>query len=523
VEHLDTYHASLEQAVNSTPEAADTGFYRPGTTNGAARVTPPVHQPDGKAMTSNDNPGPASRPDPLRIANRLVLADGEQFAGSGSVKDDEGALLLAVAVDTPDGRQVHIGVPINEEDRKNWRGAHAPQCEVQVDEEDGEEYGVDTGSDVTAVLDAADVARLPEVAADLIARATETDKEYKALVKQWDRLYTERARLEARRFGSPDEGQRAMDADANLKQAEQTQRSRRRDMDAAVDRLPPQDRARYDEIQQQIDAAGSDAWEPGREAEAAAVCGLTVPEFTELRALSRLPWRQRTAAQTARHDELKYGAGSALHPVLPPLLAEQAAIVCGLTVPQYREMQALESIPKALRYAYLNRSRVRTPQEQARLDELDTAPGGAAGATDRQTYKLRGRYVSMQRTHHSSKFDVAERRETVAAIDATARPLEPGEAAELQRITTELDAVAAKTDAMGGYASATAEIPARNGGALLIEAMQKEEDGGVEYRLARKPADADDDWSPAQNGDPYCTTAAGLRKVAKVAATLAGS
>jgi hypothetical protein len=47
VEHLDAYHGSLEHAVNATPEAADTNFYRPGSATGPADgKETPVHEGD---------------------------------------------------------------------------------------------------------------------------------------------------------------------------------------------------------------------------------------------------------------------------------------------------------------------------------------------------------------------------------------------------------------------------------------------------------------------------------------------
>jgi hypothetical protein len=61
-EHLDAYHGSLEQAVNATPEAADTDFYRPGSgpSTGPAdeRETPVIEDDDsidpGTGMTQRD-------------------------------------------------------------------------------------------------------------------------------------------------------------------------------------------------------------------------------------------------------------------------------------------------------------------------------------------------------------------------------------------------------------------------------------------------------------------------------------
>ncbi|MEU7617252.1 hypothetical protein AB0B27_14330 [Micromonospora rifamycinica] len=82
-------------------------------------------------------------------------------------------------------------------------------------------------------------------------------------------------------------------------------------------------------------------------------------------------------------------------------------------------------------------------------------------------------------------------------MDATARPLDEATAAELARVNAELEAVSARHDEMAGWTSASAEIPARNGGALVVEALQ-EEDGGVSYRVDRRSVDADEDWSVAR-------------------------
>jgi hypothetical protein len=221
------------------------------------------------------------------------------------------------------------------------------------------------------------------------------------------------------------------------------------------DHLNLADRAAYDELQRKIDAAGRDAWEPGKEADAGAVCGLTVDEFREMQDLKRISWRQRTPNQQDQLDQLERDG------VLPPLLEQQAALICGLTVDEFREMQALEAIPKPHSVSYFNRGRsTRTPDEQARLDELDASPRGATGANQRQTYKLRAHYLSMLKVHHSSKADLAHAREDQAAMDATARPLDPGTAAELERVTADLDEANKKFDERACYASATAEIPA---------------------------------------------------------------
>jgi hypothetical protein len=57
---------------------------------------------------------------------------------------------------------------------------------------------------------------------------------------------------------------------------------------------------------------------------------------------------------------------------------------------------------------------------------------------------------------------------------------------------------------MAGCPTAAAEIPALNGGSLVIQAIQQEE-GGVSYEVGRKPADAHDEWSIESSSDPFST------------------
>ncbi|MFF0182622.1 hypothetical protein ACFYPF_26385 [Micromonospora sp. NPDC005223] len=459
--------------------------------------------------------------DRLRVGGRMVLRDGERLIGSASVAGSEGELVLAAAVDTPTGRQVHLALPIYPEDKAAWRGGHAPVQETVLDE-DGEECTVDTFADATAVLDAADAASLPEQIDEMIATATAADKEYRLLLKQSERLYDERTRLESRRF--PGQGEEKIRKDWQVEHRQTYQERHRRDYEQVADRLSPHDRAVYDERQQRIDAAGQDGWEPGREAEAAELCGVTLEEFKEIAEIERVGDRRRTQAQLRRLDALKYGGGDCLNPILPPLLEQQAALVCGLTPAEYREMERLEAIAPRSHHAWHNRSRrTRTDAEQARLDQLYAAPAGVTGASQRETHKLRNRYRSGLENHHSGKWDMAEARAQQAAMEAAAQPLDPATAAELQRVTADMDAVGRQVEDRGGWPSATVEIAARNGGALVIEALQEEEEGGVRYRVDRWPADADEQWTVGYATDPYTTTAAGLRKFAKLVRDLASA
>lgn len=445
-------------------------------------------------------PSQAAVRDPLRVAGRLVLGPGEQFAGSGQVKDSDGAVVVAAAVQTPDGRQVHIGV-VYDENRKDWRGAHAPAQETAIDDEEGEEYTVDTGADATAVLNAEDAARLGEVAEEVISRATAADKEFRQLGKDFDRLTQRSTELEAQRFADPAQVEQWLRLDGTEAQQVKYQGRRREFMDSCAARLSPADRAAYDVLQQQIDAAGRDMWDLDNPEPAAALCGLSVEEFQEMQDLRGIDWRQRSQEQQSRLDQLEDER--------PPLLEQQAALICGLSVDEFREMRRLERL----------RGR-RGPDEQARLTELDNSPRGATAATPGRTVRMRGSYLSYQNAHHTVKSDLAHTRRDQAALEAVARPLDAVTAAERQRVQAELDTVSNRYEELNGGVSASAEIPARNGGALVLEAIQQE-DGGVHYRLDRRPTDADEDWSPGDAGDPYSSTASGLRKVAKMVASLA--
>jgi hypothetical protein len=512
---LDTAHIHLQAALadfdNRDGRVADAvaeaeNLMQHNADAGVRIGVPPAPDPDGTAMTHDpaDTPPRQLAPDPLKVAARLVLADGETFVGSApAAKGADGGLLLAAAVDTPTGRQVHLGVPILDEDRKQWRGAHAPARENVVNDEDGETYGVDTGADVTVILDAADAARLPDVADDVIARATAADKEFRQLCMDYERLYQERAALEAQRFADRDQAEKKISLDAQETRELDVQLFRRRFLDECAARLDPADRAAYDALQEQIDAAGREMWEPGRDEQAAALCGLSVDEWREAQTLQSIRYLRRSREQHDRLKQLDHG--------LPALLEQQAAIVCGLTIDEFQEMMRLERRGRAHR----------RPYEQARLDELDASPRGATASTARQTMQMRGRYIALQNAHHSAKTDLTRTRRDLAALEAVARPLDPDTAAELHRVSAELAAASDRHEQMAGGITASAQIPARNGGALVIDAIQQD-DGGVRYHIDRKPADADDDWYPGSiSGDPFTVTAAGLRKAAALAAALA--
>ncbi|WDQ00098.1 hypothetical protein PVK74_30475 [Micromonospora chalcea] len=178
------------------------------------------------------------------------------------------------------------------------------------------------------MLDAVDAARLPEQIEAVTATAVAADKEYRGLIKERNRLYDERLRLESRRF--PGRGEEKIRADWRVEHSLKYQGVRRREYEQVADRLSPQDRAVYDARQRRIDAAGRDGWEPGREVEAAEVCDVTPEQFAEITAIERVDGCRQSSEQVKqvkRVNELQYGGGDCLNPILPPLLGQQAALV----------------------------------------------------------------------------------------------------------------------------------------------------------------------------------------------------
>jgi hypothetical protein len=173
----------------------------------------------------------------------------------------------------------------------------------------------------------------------------------------------------------------------------------------------------------------------------------------------------RVAGRMTLHDgELFAGSGS--------VAGSDGGLVLGAAVdtPTGRQVHIGSPIHEDNKKEWRGR-RVRTPQEQARLDELEASPRGAVGADHRETDKLRGQYLSMLRVHHSAKSELAEARAAQAAMEATAQSLDAATAAELERVTAELDAASTRYEEMAGWTTASAEIPARNGGALVFEAL----------------------------------------------------
>lgn len=489
--------------------------------------------PAAAAAASAPAPAPAGKPakDPLRVGKKIVLGEGETFVGSASTKsEDMGNMMLAAAVDTPDGRVVHVAVPVDDESRKDWKGAHAPTKETHLDEDvdpatidpddDPADYTstVDTYSDVTVVIDADAAANLPAQVEEIVATAKAVDKEYKVDLRRAMKLDDEEAELESRRFGDEATAKQYL-SHKNWEHSQvKTQERRKAHMDKARDHLGDEDRARYDAVQAQVDAAGDGhAFEPGKDEQAATVCGWTPDEYRDMVEIEKIEQgrRGRTPEQQARFDELwLYNRPK------PDLLAEQAAIVWGLSVDEYRELERLDKIGSPVRRYTVGGGR--TDEQEARYQELRRAPGGAQGATPAQTDKLRARFDDMQSTHLDGKLDVAARREQIADLERQAGTLGAADAARLAEVRAENEVVSAKLAALGGETSASVEVPGSNGATLVIEAVQGEEEGGVDYYVDVRPAGADpQEWQRAGGGDPYMTDAAGARKAAKAIADLA--
>jgi protein-disulfide isomerase-like protein with CxxC motif len=521
---LDDFNARdgrVGDAVTATGNLMDPGEAIPlgtGSSTGplAASTQAGRHRSAGpdeeERVASPDQPtAPAAVKDPVKVGGKLVLRDGETFAGSAATKsDDEGNMVLAAAVDTPTGRTLHVGVPIYEEDKSRWKGAHAPAKDTEVDEEDDHTFTVNTGADRTVVLDAGTAAQLPAQVEDAIARASAADKEYRRLARRSDQLYNQRAQLESQRFDDPADAEAQMRLDSREHQNHTLQPRRRAEVGACADRLSPADRARYEQIQARIDKAGTDTFEPGKEQLAADLCGLPLKDFNELVELRKKPYMEQTMAERQRYEQISPAR-------LPTLLAEQAAIVYGLTVEQYRELEKLEQLGP-VRPPHLRRYGGRTAQQQQRYEQLSTAPGGVTGATPSQTKSLRGQFETYQGAHHAGKLDGAAARRHRADLQARAKPLPEPQAEQLRQVIAEHDELSARLDDLGGETTARVQVPARDGAALIVEAEQREEEGGVNYFVTTSRPSGDDDKA---DPEPYRTTGAGLRKLATMIADLA--
>ncbi|RAO03101.1 hypothetical protein [Micromonospora noduli] len=449
--------------------------------------------------------------DLLRVADTMVLRDGENFAGSASVRDGEGLMVLAAAVDTADGRVVHVAVPVPEESKADWKGAHTTAQESRIDPEDGDTYSVNTYSDATAIIGADDVAELPARVDDVIAQAAKVDREYRQLIRKSDRLHKERLQLELARFADAADAALQLRLDSSERQHYRCQQRRWAYVQDCLDRLGPDDRAGYEDLQRRIAAAGVDRFEPGREDLAAEVCGLTVREYRELVDIRRKPRHARTRDEQTRHDVLSGDRK-------PLLLAEQAAIIHGLSVDEYREWEALTNLGEPRTAGPYRSARGRTPEQQARYNMLQSSPRGATGATPGQTMQIRSQFDAYQRAHHSDKLTWTAERLERAELAARARPLDQVDAARLKQVIAEYDKINDRCEALGGEITARVEIPGHHNAKLVVEAVQREEDGGVDYQVRCVPPNAAEDGSLGD--DPYRTTASGLRKLAKTLANL---
>ncbi|SNY72915.1 hypothetical protein [Paractinoplanes atraurantiacus] len=209
VEHLDAYHGNLEQAVNSTPEAADTDFYRPDTGATAAAAGPGTDVPTAELAEPSErdllargahiavSTVPRRQRDRAREwdAGRVdaqertaayeyadaVLADRAQIAaGPGAERmttmRDHGILRCPAWCPQSDDEhehEAHIGPPrtfttedsdtITVRPRVSWWDGVEPAVELTVTPaEDG---------DGALVLTGADLARLQQLSTDVLADA----------------------------------------------------------------------------------------------------------------------------------------------------------------------------------------------------------------------------------------------------------------------------------------------------------------------------------------------------------------
>lgn len=492
-----------------------------GPSTGAATTAEPAPEP------TKTEPSKTVK-DPVKVGTKMDLGDGETFAGSAKTRSDQaGAMVLVAAVDTPDGRVLHVGV-VHEESKGDWRGGNAPAQEEKVEGfEDGGDpadynlspeevedmtYTVDTGADTTVVIPADAAAQLPEQVDEIIAKAKEVDQEYKATTRQYDKLDREREKIEGKRFADPADVERKKHLDHRMDHSTKYQKWRRDQMRKVRAKLSPEDQARYDELQEQIDRAGVDIFEADKEAEAAAVCDLSVDQLRELQELKRIPYTKRTRAQHARVDFL--GGDGAYR---PDLLTQQAALVRGLTFDEYVELGRLRAIgdPKSLVKGGRNE------QQEARYQQLVNAPGGATEATPEKTRKTRNGFENTQATHHDTKLEWAREKAEREELMSRAGPLNEKDAARLEQVNAELAVLGDRIDTLTDTKTAV-EIPGKDGKTLIVAAHQQEEYGGVDYVVDVRPADADEDWYSGSVTEPYRTDDRGLQKVAGQLSALSG-
>jgi hypothetical protein len=107
VTHLTDYHAQMEQAVNNTPEAADTDFYRPGATAPGGGSTPSdlavaARAPQEATVTPPSPPAGADLP---REPARLIHDDPSWwYLGHGITS----ATRRIRTYEQPDGRLIAV-------------------------------------------------------------------------------------------------------------------------------------------------------------------------------------------------------------------------------------------------------------------------------------------------------------------------------------------------------------------------------------------------------------------------------
>jgi hypothetical protein len=201
-----------------------------GYTETFGQPTPSAHAREASMPTDTPAAGTAPTPDKLKLSARMALQAGEHVAGSDAMDAPEG-IVCAVAVASPHGPRVHVGLNIGDEDKNRWRGE-------------------DKGS--TLVLDPAAAQQLQQAADDMAAAeqaGRDRDRELRsnatALEKQRDRLLKKRYGDQAEAIGE------LLD---EIDTHQFNLRLNAKHLDDFPAMLGPDDRAAYDSVDAEIAA-----------------------------------------------------------------------------------------------------------------------------------------------------------------------------------------------------------------------------------------------------------------------------
>lgn len=195
--------------------------------------------PDGKWGDGIPGPGGGAIKDVLKLAERISLGDGEQFAGSGAVRAEDGRTMPMAWLHTPSGTKVRLGVGIDRDDERKWSGA-------------------DYGS--TVVLDQRGISTLAD-AVDKMRNAGDAGDDRAAdLEVQIDKLRAHQRDLIRTQYPSLSkaDGKKLDQIDEQIQDLEAAVESLESQNEQGFDELPDAAKARWREIDAEIEKLQAD-------------------------------------------------------------------------------------------------------------------------------------------------------------------------------------------------------------------------------------------------------------------------